>query len=112
DPLERSASNQFQRLVTGKVAVEDFDLGALRFDLGAPGLRYLERLEKAEGETAALTDDARALLQARISDLRSVNTRWEWDNLLRDNQLAEQTRQIEWVNLPADGTPPLDALLE
>jgi len=44
NPVAWSAKDQYQRLIGRKIAVVDFDFGALKFNLGNPGLKYLQQL--------------------------------------------------------------------
>lgn len=56
-----SARNQVARLEAGKVAPEDFDYTALRWDFGDAGRAVLARLAKGEGEVAKLAAEAEAI---------------------------------------------------
>jgi hypothetical protein len=44
NPVTWSAKNQFKRLVSGQVSPSEFDFGALKFQLGSPGHKYLQKL--------------------------------------------------------------------
>lgn len=48
DPLAWSARNQYQRLIEGKADPQDFDYGALRFQMGRAGYAKLEALGRIQ----------------------------------------------------------------
>ena len=48
DPLAWSANNQAARLLNGKASAADFDFGFLRFALGKPGRKALDRLAQQD----------------------------------------------------------------
>ena len=55
-----SAANQEQRLLSGGMKADAFDFGYLRFSLGAPGARALDRLGKIQNhpDAAVIRDGA------------------------------------------------------
>ena len=53
DPFRLSANNQYNRLISGKVAAEDFDFAALKFKLGKLGYDKLLLLKNIEGHAEA-----------------------------------------------------------
>jgi hypothetical protein len=72
DPLTWSARNQFARLVDGRVQVDDFDFGYLRFRLGRAGAERLAALEGLDG------DPRIASIRDRIRTVREADAYWEW----------------------------------
>ncbi|MBI1365352.1 MAG: DUF4153 domain-containing protein [Alphaproteobacteria bacterium] len=60
NPWALSARDQELRLLSGAVTADRFDFGYLRFELGAPGARALDRLSKLQNhpEAAAIRADA------------------------------------------------------
>lgn len=74
DPVSLSARNQLERLQTGKVAVTDFDFGALKFQLGKPGLRALDRI--SHDPKLSAREDVQSVL-ADLSKMTSINDWWQ-----------------------------------
>ena len=70
DPFRLSAADQFRRFASGRVAVADFDFGALRFDMGHYGWERLREIEELETPEAA---DARRA----IAEVRAATSQWD-----------------------------------
>ena len=68
-----SARNQIARLEGGKVALEDFDFRALRWEFGDAGRQALARLAQGEGETADLAAEAAASEDRHAHDFAENN---------------------------------------
>ena len=83
-----SARNQLARLESGKVAVDEFDFDALRWDFGDAGREALARL--AEGNDPDIADLANEALEAEIRTYRNAERSDE-----RDSRLANLRLQFE-----------------
>lgn len=78
DPYSRSAANQLDRFVSGKVDIEGYDYGFLRFKLGAPGRSALDEIRAlaqehpesgAIGEQLAVLDEAENYWQWKFDEV-------------------------------------------
>jgi hypothetical protein len=81
-----SARDQEARLLSGRIATEQFDWPALAFDFGSAGRRVLERL--ARGADPGRAAEARKALAAKdrwsyAETRRGLDTRGEMEKLLR-----------------------------
>jgi hypothetical protein len=74
DPWALSAKNQAERLIAGKVQAADFDYGYLRFSLGEPGARALDRLVTLEDYPEI------AEIRAGVARARAAPNRWSYDH--------------------------------
>lgn len=91
-PLQLSAANQYQRLINATLPAERTDLGALRFQLGEPGRRYLQALREALGEP--WEDEAlRMRLQGDLQRLDSADHYWAW----RREQEVAAAPPVPWI---------------
>lgn len=96
-PLQLSAASQYQRLLDDKVPAERTDLGALRFQLGEPGRRYLQALREQIAEPSA--DEARRIrLQADLQRLDRADSYWAW----KGEQDIVDRPPIPWIGEPLD----------
>lgn len=94
-PLQLSAANQYQRLLDARLPAERTDLGALRFQLGEPGRRYLQALREELGKP--WEDEAlRIRLQADLQRLDSADHYWAW----RREQEVAAAPPVLWVGEP------------
>ena len=94
-PLQLSAANQYQRLLDARLPAERTDLGALRFQLGEPGRRYLQALREELGKP--WEDEAlRIRLQADLQRLDSAEHYWAW----RREQEVAAAPPVLWVGEP------------
>ncbi|MCQ4260740.1 DUF4153 domain-containing protein [Stutzerimonas stutzeri] len=94
-PLQLSAANQYQRLINATLPAERTDLGALRFQLGEPGRRYLQALREALGEP--WEDDAlRMRLQGDLQRLDGAEHYWAW----RREQEVAAAPPVPWIGEP------------
>lgn len=94
-PLQLSAANQYQRLLDAKLPAERTDLGALRFQLGEPGRRYLQALREELGKPWA--DEAlRMRLLADLQRLDSTDHYWAWT---REQEVAAAP-PVPWIGEP------------
>ena len=92
-PLQISAKNQVQRLLSGKTAVDAFDAHTLRYQLGLPGKQAYEALLAQVEQGEVLVEPARQVLLKR---LKEVNT----DQGAR----ASKDRFLEWIGPAVDGS--------
>lgn len=92
-----SASDQLARLQSGRLAPDEFDWEAMRFDFGSSGRRALERL----------SESANADVRRRASEALNASHRFELDDPARERTLRAQRQRIRVV--PA-GTPVPTAL--
>ena len=92
-PLQISAKNQVQRLLSGKTAVDAFDAYTLRYQLGLPGKQAYEALLAQVEQGEVLVEPARQVLLKR---LKEVNT----DQGAR----ASKDRFLEWIGPAVDGS--------
>ena len=94
-PLQLSAASQYQRLLSDEVPVERTDMGALRFQLGEPGRRYLQALRQQLGER--WEDEARRTgLQADLQRLDKADHYWAWK---REQEVAAAP-PVPWIGEP------------
>lgn len=91
NPLELSASNQYQRLLAGRVSVEQVDLSTLKFSLGEPGKRYLAQIE-ALAEQQVFSAEQLSVLRVRLETLRLSNSAYA-----AKNQEKRLTAHYEWL---------------
>lgn len=102
DPYGLSAHTQMQRLVSGRVAPAEFDLGLLKFKLGAPGRAALERIR---------TDGAlpqREVLDRNLAAVDESTRYWHWKrNLKRQREYGDAPEKIfdAFIHWPADVQP-------
>ncbi|MEM6414151.1 MAG: hypothetical protein AAF720_05785 [Pseudomonadota bacterium] len=68
NPWKISAKSQETRLLSGAIAVQEFDFGYLAFELGAAGKEVLERLSQQTDHPEA------AIIKAKISTVSRFNT--------------------------------------
>ncbi|MCQ4264051.1 DUF4153 domain-containing protein [Stutzerimonas stutzeri] len=94
-PLQLSAANQYQRLLDTTLPAERTDLGALRFQLGEPGRRYLQVLREELGKP--WEDEAlRIRLQADLQRLDGAEHYWAWT---REQEVAAAP-PVPWIGEP------------
>lgn len=94
-PLQLSAANQYQRLLDARLPAERTDLGALRFQLGEPGRRYLQALREKLGEP--WEDEARRTgLQADLQRLDKADHYWAW----KQEQEVANAPPVRWIGQP------------
>ena len=72
DPLKRSAEDQEQRFLSGKVDVAHFDFGTMRFELGHYGQAVLDRLAQLT------THPEHQQFTAQLARLKQTKNKWEW----------------------------------
>ncbi|WP_407293304.1 DUF4153 domain-containing protein [Stutzerimonas zhaodongensis] len=98
-PLQLSAANQYQRLLNDEVSVERTDMGALRFQLGEPGRRYLQALRAQLTEPGA--DETRRIrLHADLQRLDQSDNYWAWKN----EQEIATVPPMPWIGEPLADT--------
>ena len=99
-----SARNQLARLESGKVAVDEFDFDALRWDFGDAGREALARLAKStDTKLAAAAREAEAQ-QVRASRYREIeprpvrvaNIRVISDDPVMERRIREHFEGLEW----------------
>ena len=102
DPYGLSASNQYQRLASGRVAPAEFDLGVLKFRLGAPGRAVLERIR---------TDRSlpqRDVLDRNLAIVDASTRYWRWRRDLKRQRAfggASENAFASFILWPADRQP-------
>lgn len=98
DPLKISAESQAERLVSGDVTTEEFEVGFLRFQLGAPGTEALDRLLTLD----AFSDDAE--LKRKVHIAKATRTKGVYHRALRLDADVEAvlqgTKSIYTLALP------------
>lgn len=77
DPLKRSAEDQEHRFLSGKIDVDHFDFGTMRFELGHYGQAVLDRLAQLTAHPA------RQQIEAQLARLSQTKHKWEWTNPVR-----------------------------
>jgi hypothetical protein len=90
DPLELSARNQYQRLLSGRASVEEFDFGSLKYRLGKPGQRYLRQIRALQQHPQL------ALIKARLA-------------ALDDGTISYEEWRDAWRKSSAGNSPTKDA---
>jgi len=99
NPLELSARNQVQRLLSGQTAVEAFDAGHLRFQLGEPGRRVFTELQ------ASLDSEQRfsaAQRDALREHLRIAETSENY-SAAQEKTEALKPQRFEWFGPTEEG---------
>ena len=91
-PLQLSANNQVQRVLSGKAPVETFDAYTLRYDLGPAGKQAFDALLAQLEHGQVLTDANRQVLLARLKDAESGK-----------NQRTSNARMLEWIGPKVEG---------
>ncbi|WP_404438678.1 DUF4153 domain-containing protein [Stutzerimonas chloritidismutans] len=91
-PLQLSAANQYQRLLDANLPTEQTDLGALRFQLGEPGRRYLQTLRLQLAEPWE-DEEQRIRLQADLQRLDGADHYWAWK---REQEVAAAP-PLPWI---------------
>lgn len=106
DPATWSARHQTQRLLAGKVDAASFDYGALKFDMGRPGKRALERIAAAKDHPQA------AEIAAQLARLAETESRWDWTNGLStsDQAMRRANFKARLVVLPKGAAAPAGLL--
>lgn len=98
-PLQISAKNQVQRLLSGKTAVDAFDAHTLRYQLGLPGQQAYEALLAQVEQGKVLAEPERQVLLKRLKDVDTgQGARTSIDRLL------------EWIGPAVDGSEQFEAL--
>ena len=92
NPLELSASNQYQRLLAGRVSVEQVDLSTLKFSLGEPGKHYLAQIEALAEQQQVFSAEQLSVLRVRLESLRLSNSAYA-----ARNQEQRFTVHYEWL---------------
>ncbi|MDR2306250.1 MAG: DUF4153 domain-containing protein [Paucimonas sp.] len=95
DPVGRSVHDQVRRLVSGRTAIADFDVGALRYRLGDEGTRQLDALREQLTRDELFDEAGRAALLERL------------DETLAD--AADQRPRLEWLGPVEPGEDKLEA---
>ncbi len=98
NPLELSARDQFQRLLDGRVNAQEMDLAELRFGLGEPGRRYLQRIEALVEGGRGLSAELRDGLKPRLITLSQSQNAYE---AKRKEQQAQS--EYQWLGQPQAG---------
>jgi hypothetical protein len=76
NPVSLSANNQYKRLINGRVSPSEFDFGALRFQLGAPGYEYLQKLKNLPDQ-----DPMKLKVSDFLQTLEKVKTHYQWKKI-------------------------------
>ena len=91
-PLQFSAQNQVNRVLSGKSSVETFDADTLRYRLGPPGKQAFEALRAQVEQGQVLSASARDVLLKRLKDA-------DMGNGVR----APNDRVLEWIGPEVEG---------
>ncbi|MBA0205794.1 DUF4153 domain-containing protein [Pectobacterium aroidearum] len=116
-PEAFSARNQVQRLLNGKTPIDDFDLWALRDELGTAGRKQFnwlaEELKQDRILDAAGRQALRDRLQGRPAQVRPVQVEWVGpledgvESMLQGDNLGNQCREMACllfaIDLTGDG---------
>ena len=97
NPLQFSAKNQVQRLLSGKTPVQAFDAEALRYQLGLPGKQAFEALLAQVEHGQVLSEPERAQLLKRLKRAEG-----------RDDTQARNKRMLEWIGPEVAGSEQFD----
>ena len=92
-PLQFSAQNQVNRVLSGKSSVETFDADTLRYRLGPPGKQAFEALRAQVEQGQVLSASARDVLLKRLKDA-------DMGNGVR----APNDRVLEWIGPEVEGS--------
>ena len=92
-PLQFSAQNQVNRVLSGKSSVETFDADTLRYRLGPPGKQAFEALRAQVEQGQVLSASARYVLLKRLKDA-------DMGNGVR----APNDRVLEWIGPEVEGS--------
>ena len=92
-PLQFSAQNQVNRVLSGKSSVETFDADTLRYRLGPPGKQAFEALRAQVEQGQVLSASARDVLLKRLKDA-------DMGNGVR----APNDRLLEWIGPEVEGS--------
>ncbi|MFJ5393176.1 DUF4153 domain-containing protein [Pectobacterium sp. CHL-2024] len=117
NPEAFSARNQVQRLLSGKTPVDEFDLWALRDELGAAGRQQFTWLAEELKQDRILDETGRQALrdrlQGRPAQVRPVQVEWVGpledgvESMLQGDNLGNQCREIACllfaIDLTGDG---------
>ncbi|MDY4350782.1 DUF4153 domain-containing protein [Pectobacterium brasiliense] len=117
NPEAFSARNQVQRLLSGKTPVDEFDLWALRDELGAAGRQQFIWLAEELKQDRILDETGRQALrdrlQGRPAQVRPVQVEWVGpledgvESMLQGDNLGNQCREIPCllfaIDLTGDG---------
>ena len=96
-PLQLSANNQVQRVLSGKAPVETFDAATLRYDLGPAGKQAFDVLLAQLEQGQVLTEATRQVLLARLKDADSGK-----------DQRRSNARLLEWIGPKVEGAEQFD----
>ena len=96
-PLQLSANNQVQRVLSGKTPVDTFDADTLRNRLGPQGKQAYEALLAQVEQGLVLTEPGREVLLRRLKEVSTGNGPRESDRLL------------EWIGPKVEGSEQFDA---
>jgi hypothetical protein len=100
DPLKRSAEDQEQRFLSGKVDVAHFDFGTMRFELGHYGQTVLDRLAQLTAHPA------HQQIEAQLAKLKQTKHKWEWTHPARTVTPEEMLTKL--TVSPPNHTLPVD----
>ncbi|MEI7236589.1 DUF4153 domain-containing protein [Pectobacterium brasiliense] len=117
NPEAFSARNQVQRLLSGKTPVDEFDLWALRDELGAAGRQQFTWLAEELKQDRILDETGRQALrdrlQGRPAQVRPVQVEWVGpledgvESMLQGDNLGNRCREIACllfaIDLTGDG---------
>lgn len=103
-PLEFSARNQVQRLLSGRTAAEDFDAEYLSYSLGEPGKREFEALQALLEQGRVLDAPARERLQSLMREAQPLGTDEQGE------AVEPPGPDLEWLGAPEEGHEQFVAL--
>jgi len=96
-PLQFSAKNQVQRVLSGKASVETFDADTLRYRLGPQGKQAYDALLAQVEQGQVLAEPARQILLKRLKDADTGQ-----------GARGPNDRLLEWMGPPVEGSEQFD----
>ena len=96
-PLQFSAKNQINRVLSGQSSVETFDADALRYRLGLPGKQAYDALLAQVEQGQVLTEPERQVLLKRLKDADTGG-----------GVRAPNARVLEWIGPKVEGSEQFD----
>lgn len=95
-PLQLSANNQVQRLLSGKSPADTFDADTLRNRLGQPGKQAYEALLTQVEQGLVLVEPGRQVVLKRLKEA------------VTGGEPKDQQRLLEWIGPKVDGSEQFD----
>ncbi len=87
-PLTLSARNQYNRLLDGKVAADQFDYGTLKYKLGRPGEHYLQQIRTLKEHPQLV------MIQDRLQLLDNTKNYYDWQAHLQNPDYKKSKLEV------------------